>query len=83
MKGEYSVKKKPENEGKTYYLPIFMSIGLSVGMAIGSGLGKISIGMCFGMAIGVCLGAALDAKNRKEESVAPEKKNQEEEKTDL
>ena len=55
MKGEYSVKKKPENEGKTYYLPIFMSIGLSVGMAIGAGLGNISIGMCFGMAIGVCL----------------------------
>lgn len=83
MKGEYSVKKKPENEGKTYYLPIFMSIGLSVGMAIGAGIGNISMGMCLGLAMGVGLGTALDAKNRKEESVAPEKKNQEEEKTDL
>ena len=61
------MKKKPEKEDKTYYLPICMSIGLSIGMAIGAAIGNISMGMCFGLCIGVCIGSALDAKNRRNE----------------
>ena len=64
----FSVKKKPEKEDKTYYLPIGMSIGLSLGVGIGSGFDNIPIGMCIGMAIGVGLGSALDAKNRQKEN---------------
>ena len=64
----FFVKKKPEKEDKTYYLPIFMSIGLSIGMCIGAGIGNIPMGMCIGLAIGVGLGSALDAQNHKKET---------------
>lgn len=75
------MKNKKENEGKTYYLPIFMSIGLSIGMAIGAGIGNISIGMCIGLSLGVCLGSVLDAKNRKED--CGEEDNNDKEENDL
>lgn len=74
------MKKKPEKEDKTYYLPIGLSIGLSLGVGIGSGFDNIPIGMCIGMAIGVCLGSALDAQNRKKENGEAQEENEE---TDL
>ena len=63
----FFVKKKPEKEDKTYYLPIGMSIGLSLGMAIGAGFDNIPIGMCIGMAIGVFVGAMMDRQNNKKD----------------
>ena len=58
------MKNKNEKEDKTYYLPIFMSIGLSVGVAIGAATNNMPICMCIGLAIGVGIGTALDSQKK-------------------
>ena len=39
------MKNKNEQENKTHFLPLFMSIGVSVGVAIGVATDNIAIGM--------------------------------------
>ena len=55
-------------ENKTHYQPICMSIGIGLGMAIGSAFGQLTTGMCIGIGLGLAVGGMIDhMKNKKEE----------------
>ncbi len=58
------MKDKQENS-KTLWTPVCMSIGVGIGLGVGALLGQLPAGLSIGIGFGMAVGGVLDRISRK------------------